>query len=469
MGGQAGEYPHARPQDVPVGGTQFHAVDGDFAGGQRVAARAAAAVVRESRWTRCSVFAAVFVVVLAVHEVSPVRQCSDSRWALHKAMSILTEGNTDLDEYPIILKAENYYAIQTVNGHLYDLFPIGVSIAALPFVAADDLWFRLVRHHGFAEELRRRCGSGEQKLIAGVFVALTAAILYLIALDRLGTSWRALVPVFVFAFCTSAWSSASRGLWQHAPSMLMLTTTLYLFVLAEKKPKLIQYAGAFLAFSYVVRPTNSIPIVVLTLLVLLLHRRYFLQYLAWGAAVAVPFFAFNYSVFGTLIPFYYMPGRLEGHSRFWEALAGNLISPSRGLFVFSPVLALSLLGVGIKMKQRRIDALDVSLLTIVVLHWIVISSYPPWWAGYSYGPRLFTDMMPYFAYLLIPVVEKLFRPVTGRTAALASLIVVLAAVSFFAHFRGAFRNKTMSWNVTPVNVNAHPERIWDYRDPQFLR
>jgi hypothetical protein len=414
-------------------------------------------------------FAAVSLTVLVAHDLSPVLQSGDSRWVLHKAMSILSEGNTSLDEYSDLLGAQNDYAIEHVGGHSYDQFPVGTAIMALPFVAAMDVWYRVVRHQDLREHLKRSSMWEEQRLMASFFVGLTAAFLYLIAAHRLGSVWRSLLIVFVFAFCTSAWSSASRALYQHAPSMLMLTVSLCLIVLAKSKPKLVQYAALPLAFSYVIRPTNSLSIAVLTVLVLLRYRHFFLQYLAWAALVAIPFLAFNWSVYHSLLPSYYDVQRLGTNPHFREALAGNLISPARGLFVFSPVLLLAFLGFAIKWKERALDGLDVCLPLVIVLHWLAISSYTHWWGGYSYGPRLFTDMIPYFVFLLIPVVGKLAGPVTGRMLALASVLVVLTAISFFMHFNGAFRDTTSFWNYRPEIVDRHTERLWDWNDPQFLR
>jgi len=34
--------------------------------------------------------------------------------------------------------------------------------------------------------------------------------------------------------------------------------------------------------------------------------------------------------------------------------------------------------------------------------------------------------------------------------------------------RGAADSATARWNITPVNVDEHPERLWDWEHPQFL-
>src|SRR5207253_9523971 len=61
----------------------------------------------------------------------------------------------------------------------------------------------------------------------------------------------------LFAFGTSALSVASRGLWQHGPSMLLLAIALYLFVRAGTKPELTAFASIPLALAYAVRDRKS--------------------------------------------------------------------------------------------------------------------------------------------------------------------------------------------------------------------
>ncbi len=89
-----------------------------------------------------------------------------------------------------------------------------------------------------------------------------------------------------------------------------------------------------------------------------------------------------------------------------QALLGNLISPARGLLVFSPVFLFSFYGLWLKLREVHSDMLDLFLVGIIVAHWLVISSFGHWWAGNSFGPRFFSDMTPYFVYFLIPVVKR---------------------------------------------------------------
>ena len=61
--------------------------------------------------------------------------------------------------------------------------------------------------------------------IASTLVALTAMLLFFTARLYLGAAG-SIALALLFAFGTSAWSTASRALWQHAPAMLMLTAAL---------------------------------------------------------------------------------------------------------------------------------------------------------------------------------------------------------------------------------------------------
>ncbi len=409
----------------------------------------------------------VFLVVLAGYLSSPNTDLSDSVWSIHTAMSIIKQGNTDLDEYTeITSKTDLEYTLETIGGHVYTTYPVGVSLVAVPFVFVLDQLSARIWAFDLNEYIRHTHPQGLELLIASFIVALTTVFVYKIArlfLNRRYSLWVA----FVFAFCTSAWSTASRALWQHGPSMLMLAISLYLILLARDRPGLIQFASIPLVFSYVIRPTNSISIVLLTVFVFVQYRRYFVRYLLWAMAIAVPFVLFNLSVYHFPLSTYYRSYQEFSTSTFSQALAGNLISPSRGLFVFSPVLLFSVWGILIKIRQKRV--LDYFLVGILALHWITISTWFMWWGGWSFGPRIFTDMIPYWVYFLIPAVAQIPILRGPRKTAVVSMMLCSIAVSFFVHYRGANATQVMAWNSQPVYVDVRPSRVWNWQDAQFLR
>lgn len=414
----------------------------------------------------------IFLVVFISYFKSEVITSFDSQWSIPTAMSLIKEGNANLDEYHELISRYDYYVIQVFDDHFYTMYPIGVSLIAVPFVfVLDQVLVRLISFN-LEDYVKHTVPVGIELFIASFIVALTAVGIYLIARLFLNPVL-SLLPVFIFAFCTSAWSTASRALWQHGPSMLMLTLTLYLILLARSKSRLIPFTGIPLAFSYVIRPTNSLSVFLFTIFIFLEYRSYFLPYLFWVMAIGIPFLWFNLSVYHSFLPFYYLlPQKLGSNTHFLEALAANLISPARGIFIFSPILLFSIYGVVLKIKKKQFKRLDGFLLSILILHGLSISFLSPsrnWWAGHSFGPRLFSDVLPYFIYFLIPAVEHISQLKGLRKLILASIFLCFMIVSFLIHYRGANDWEVYRWNQEPVNVDLHPERIWDWRDIQFLR
>jgi hypothetical protein len=411
----------------------------------------------------------IFIVVFTAYLSSPIITTFDSKWVVYVSMSIIKEGNTNLDEYEDLLAEKSYNQIRRIDGHLYSKFPIGVSIVALPFVYLIDTVTALSPSmNTLNKDFKKRIPRGVDGFIASFISALTAVFVYLVVALFFDTKKVPLILVFIFTFCTSSWSTASRALWQHGPSMLFLTITLYLILLARNRPALIQYSSVPLAFSYFIRPTNGLSLFVLTVFVLIQYRSYFLRYILWSLMIFVPFLVYNLNVYTSLTPSYYQFELSQISSRFYVALAGHLMSPSRGLFIFSPVLLFSIYGIYMKMKKGQFNSLDFSILGIILLHWIVISMPRGWWGGNCFGPRYFSDLIPYFVYFMIPSLTALFDFSGFRRKIFISTLSVFIAVSFFINSRGATSQAVYDWYSDPP-IKENQERLWDWHDIQFLR
>lgn len=416
----------------------------------------------------------VFVITIAAHTLSPVCTVSDSVWTIHTSLSILHEGNTDLDEYRPVLEEWKYWGTRIRDGHVYYYFPLGPSLAALPIVAPLDQLSKLLIGVNLRKQLQTHVADEVERFVGSVYVALTALIIYAIAL-RSGLSWKlSVLAAFLFAFCTPAWSTASRALWQHAPSMFLLSLTLYLLVAGRENPRAVPWSGLTMALSYIVRPTNSLSIAVLMLYLLLEHRRQFPVALLIFVLPLIPWIAVNRSVWGFVLPPYYQPGRLGMHGSFFQALAANLVSPARGVLVWSPFLLFLPLALAKSARRWRSNKLPLFVAAIVVLHLGIVSSFSHWWAGHSTGPRFMTDMMPYAIFLLFPLALEM-RSGRGAGYALPRTVFVLTvAFSLITHSRGACSEGPTDWNTTAPDgsrrtVDDFPERVWDWKDAQFLR
>ncbi len=209
----------------------------------------------------------------------------------------------------------------------------------------------------------------------------------------------------------------------------------------------------------------------------LFRYRLGIAYFLLGASIpALPFLLHHLSTYGALLPPYYRPERLGSNPALLEALAGNLISPARGLLIYSPFLLFCIYGVILKLKRKDFRLLDALLMAVVALHWLAISSYHQWWGGASYGPRFMTDVLPIGAYFLIPALGEMTTARFWRSwsrRALGALFILAVIWSIFVHARGSMTPAAWAWNGAyphaVVRVDDAPSRLWDWSDPQFLR
>jgi len=163
-------------------------------------------------------------------------------------------------------------------------------------------------------------------------------------------------------------------------------------------------------------------------------------------------------------------GQYQGHSsNYLLSVFGNLFSPARGLFIFSPILLFSIIGMGFKIKNGSFKSLDFFLVLIIISHLLFFSLMRVWWAGWSFGPRYFTDIIPFFIYFLVGAFEWLNTKTTSQKLVYRIILIPLIAISFYINYRGATHYSTFEWNATPNNIDEHTERLWQWHDLQFLR
>jgi len=412
--------------------------------------------------------------VFGVYLASPVSIQSDSIWTIPTAASVWLRGDTDLDEYAPTA-AHQRHGILERAGHLQGYFPVAPALTAVPVVAVLDLCGRPL---GLGEAWRARLRAvGDvdyaafdttERFVASLWTALGVTVFFLMARRQASPAAATLVTA-VLAFGTSAYSTASRVLWQHGPSLLAICAVIALLRLRRPARGWGALTGLAVALAYAFRPTNSVTVLLVTGLMAWKHRAQLWPYLAGASAVAVPFVASSLSTFGSVLPPYFAATRLSpGGSTFGEALLGNLVSPGRGLLVFSPILLVAVLSAIRRAFRGELDPTERVFALAVLLHWIVISSFPHWWGGHSIGPRLFTDALPYLAYFLIAPVDAVLGDLPRRRLA-ATALGLLATVSIFVHARGATVRAVHGWNDGPPNVDAAPARLWDWSDLQFLR
>ena len=452
--------------------------------------------------------AGLLVVVFLIHGLSPNATPFDSRWSVPIALSILDQGNTELSEYKPLIEHHKFYMIECVSpdggwkliksfaacpdGRLYNFQAIAVPFLATPIIEAMRLAVRVAQPmlaplaDRIPSQVARAFLRGDfiassalvELLVASFFIALTTVLIYFIAREVTGPPVAA-ATALIFAFATPAWSIASRGLWQHGPSMMLLSLVLLIALRAGRRPGGLgtggaALMGAVLALNFFVRSSNAVAAAVFTVFVWRLHRRRLWPFLGAAAGMTLLFALYNQSVYGyPLAPYSWVQREgaagLSLHPRFLEALAGNLISPGRGLFIYVPFAVLSVWGIVLAPGSAAAHALRRYLVAILLLHWLLISSFEDWIGGHGFGPRYWTDMMPLLVWFLIPVLTRAAELAHSRRWALPAATAVLILLSFGIHFRGATHWACWEWSSKPVDINQAPQRVWQWSDPAFLR
>jgi hypothetical protein len=219
-----------------------------------------------------------------------------------------------------------------------------------------------------------------------------------------------------------------------------------------------------LALAFAVRPSNAISCAVLAVYVAIHQRRHLGRFLLWAAPVAVVFFSYQVIVRHSLIPLYVTAPK--NGNPFWEGVAMNLFSPSRGLFIFTPVFVFSLAGMVLACRERWCGRLPVYLAAIVVLHAVVVVTI---WPGHCYGPRYFADITHLLALFLLPAILWWRQCAPPWRTVCAAAFLALAGWGVFVHGHGATSIAANQWSALPVNVDAARWRVWDWSDAQFLR
>jgi hypothetical protein len=426
----------------------------------------------------------LFLFAFLVFWLSPVKQVTDSGYSMLLSQSLIEHQTFALDVYPLPRLEpvdRGYYTsdgplhqLELINSHIYYHFPPGGPILSVPYVAvANAFGQRVTEPDGTYNE---RNEIRVEAALASLLMAVLTVVFFLTARLVLPVAWSLVIAVGA-SFGTQVWSTASRAMWTDTWGILLLAIAIFLLIAREAGKRRINSVlfGTLMAWVYFVRPTNAVHIIAISVYLALYYRRLIIGYVLTGLAWLGLFVAYSWYYFHQALPSYYRASRIY-FGVFWQALAGNLISPSRGLLVYVPVLffvGYLLVRHCYHLAHRRLLVLA---LAAIVLHVLLVSSFGHWWGGFSYGPRFMTGLVPWFVLLGIVGVEAALKARgqssvagsrTGWRVEMASGALILC-LSIAINARGAISWATWQWNAQPLHIDRHPERLWDWRQPQFL-
>lgn len=376
----------------------------------------------------------LFLVVLLVYVANGrAIGAGDTLPARYLPFSILRGHSFNLDEFPFLYGEEARraavldgipYFLRYRDGHYLSAYSPAPAILALPVYVAPVLV-------GVSAEV---WAPGLEKLSGAAITALSVVFLFWALTGLVSRGW-ALGIAAIYAFGTSSWSVSSQALWQHGPSQLFLALLLVCLVRGMKDERFLAYAGFAMSAATVMRSTDLFMVLPVAAYVVYTRPRLALRLALFALPPIAGLLLYNIVYFGSLVG-----GEGNTTAPAWaffaqvplfEGLPGLLVSPSRGLFVYSPVLLLSV--VGLLWVGFRGPVLLRSLVVGVVAVLLVVSKWFLWWGGHSWGPRLLADTTPILCFFLYPLTVFL-----DRHRLMKGVFVVLVALSVGAHGLGAF-------------------------------
>jgi hypothetical protein len=268
----------------------------------------------------------------------------------------------------------------------------------LPLMRVNDDWFMQLQAYPFAYSL-------VAMLEVNALTVVSAGVIYGAARRLELAGWAALVAAVAAVWATPLYYYTTiQPVYAHAGATFAHTLGIGLFIwadTAEEKGRGWRYglAGLALGLAALTRWQLALSALILTGLLLAQRRWRPAGWLLAGFAVIAWHIPYTLNwMFGS--PFSIPVDAATGSSGFLGVpryIVAVLFSGDRGWVVWSPLAALSLLGLAWLAVQGRRAGLAVALALILLAQVVAVSGVRDWFAGESFGMRRLTELYPVVA------------------------------------------------------------------------
>jgi hypothetical protein len=349
-----------------------------------------------------------------------------------------------------------YWMIRTRHNHLASLYPVVTPLLVAPLYAPAVIWLDA---HGWEQPQVDRVAELMEKVSAS-FLASVASVLMFLVLRRDRTRW-SLPLAAAFAFGTNTWMISSQALWQHGTGELLIALALLLVVGPASRVRT-ALLGAVCVLMAANRPPDALVAGAAVLFAVWSRRRNALWILAGAAVPLAALLYYNLNFIGHVAGGYAL-GKAPTEIFFrldWSGLPGLLVSPTRGLLVFSPLLVFVPVGLIQRLRAPSSRGLAVAL-SFAAAAQLLVYSQTDWRAGVSWGPRYLTDLLPILVWMLAPA-PLFLRPLAR------GLLVLTMAASVVVQAIGAFWYTTASDELIYAENPASMSGAWNLHNFPFL-
>jgi hypothetical protein len=351
------------------------------------------------------------------------------------------------------------YYLTRAKGRVVSFYPIVPGLMNVPvYWVADRLGVDLFAH-------RYQLSA----ITSAIITALSVGAMFVGLSFVCRRQSTAIFFALVYAFATAAWSVCSRTLWQHGPAILFLSIALAMIV--TDKRRCIAVSGFFLIMAVWTRPSTILIVLPIATYVGLKKPRELVPFILGSLPPAIMMCVYSCSYFGSVLNLGQgrnivadMNGPDAVYGTGWVGLAGVLISPARGLLVFTPVFIFSFIWLVRILRIWKQSGLLPYLAIAVLIYIGFYSQWKIWWGGYCFGYRMLSELVP----ILILFLADAWQQWVTRQHLLRFGFIVLLVVSVYFQFLGATYYPT-NFNNIPDSVNYHPQRLWNVKDTELTR
>jgi hypothetical protein len=347
-----------------------------------------------------------------------------------------------------------YWVIKNKQGRFASVYPVVAPLLVSPLYLPAAL---ILNHDGWQQPELDRVAEIMEKISASLLASIASVLMFLV-LRRERNPW-ALPLTLAFAFGTDTWMISSQALWQHGSGELLIALAL-LLVLGRASPWRLAMLGFVCVLIAANRPPDALIALAFASVVVWNRKRDAIWFAAGAALPLAALLYYNIVFIGNWLGGYGLAGAQNGDSfRFiLLGLPRLLVSPTRGLLVFSPFLVFVPLGLIRRLRVPKSRRLAIVLSAALVTQ-LVVYSQADWSAGASWGPRWLTDLLPIMVWLLAPVTLMLRRRGRAVLVGLGVLGIAVQAIGAFWYTHTSddlvYANAAATWN--PRNAPFYVE------------